>query len=77
MKADLDFAVSRLGKCRIPSPVSNAQFVDNDMQVLYHTDPETVQSYFKNGSRPPCFEQAGPRRKIYPVGMSRGGARGW
>src|SRR6056300_1585266 len=62
---DLDLIVPRLGECRIPSPMSGVNFVDNDAHVLYHGNLKTVERYQEAGKKPPCFEMAGPREKIY------------
>jgi 6-phosphofructokinase 1 len=62
---DLNFEVDRLGECRIASPMSRVQFIDAQDHVLYHTDPNLVEPFFKEGKRPPAFELAGPRNKIY------------
>ena len=62
---DLDFTISRLGECRIPSPMSGVQFVNEEAHVLYQGDLREIESYQKAGKRPPCFEMAGPREKIY------------
>ena len=62
---DLDLVVSTLGECRIPSPMSGVNFIDDDAHVLYHGNLKTVESYQEAGNKPPCFEMAGPREKIY------------
>jgi len=62
---DLDFTISRLGECRIPSPMHANQFVGDDERVLYHGQMEEVQKYLGSGKEPPQFETAGPREKIY------------
>ena len=62
---DLDFMVPRLGECRIPSPMSGVNFVADDAHVLYHGNLKEVESYQQAGEKPPCFEMAGPRDKIY------------
>jgi 6-phosphofructokinase 1 len=62
---DLDLVVPRLGECRIPSPMSGVNFVADDAHVLYHGNLKAVESYQKAGKKPPCFEMAGPREKIY------------
>ena len=62
---DLNFEVQRLGECRIASPMSGVPFVDEQDHVLYHTNPNLVEPFFKEGKRPPAFELAGPRNKIY------------
>ena len=60
---DLDFTISRLGECRIPSPMHANQFVGDDEHVLYHGQMEEVQKYLGSGKEPPQFETAGPREK--------------
>ena len=62
---DLNFEVQRLGECRIASPMSGVPFVDEQDHVLYHTNPNLVEPFYKEGKRPPSFELAGPRKKIY------------
>ena len=62
---DLDLIVPRLGECRIPSPMSGVDFVVDNAHVLYHGNLQTVERYQKAGKKPPCFEMAGPREKVY------------
>ncbi|UCG13824.1 MAG: ATP-dependent 6-phosphofructokinase [Deltaproteobacteria bacterium] len=64
-ESDLDFTVDRLGECRIPSPMSGVQFVDDDESVLYHSDLRQIEKILESGKKPPRFEMAGPREKIY------------
>jgi 6-phosphofructokinase 1 len=45
--------------------MSGVQFVDEGNHVLYHTNPNRIEPFFKAGKRPPAFEIAGPRNKIY------------
>ena len=59
-----DFEIQRLGKCRIPSPMPAACFVDDEERVLYHGTLAEVQG-FRNGQQPPAFEMAGPRQRIF------------
>lgn len=63
--SDLDFTISRLGECRIPSPMSGVQFVSEESHVLYSGDLREIENYQKADKRPPCFEMGGPREKIY------------
>jgi 6-phosphofructokinase 1 len=66
MKNDpTDFAVSKLGECRISSPMSTVQFVDNDETAIYNLKFKEIEALLGTGRKPPCFELAGPRRKIY------------
>ena len=60
----LDLTVSRLGECRIPSPMNGVQFVSEAAHVLYQGDLREIESYQNAGKRPPCFEMAGPRERI-------------
>jgi 6-phosphofructokinase 1 len=62
---DLDLEVSRLGECRISSPMSGIHFVDDDEHVLYHSNLREIEAIQAAGKRPPCFEMAGPKEKIY------------
>jgi 6-phosphofructokinase 1 len=62
---NLNFEVQRLGECRIPSPMSGVQFINDDDHVLYYTNANKLEELFKKGQKPPAFEIAGPREKIY------------
>jgi len=62
---DLDFTISKLGECRIPSPMRVNQFVGDDELVLYHDKLAEVKACIQSGKEPPWFESAGPRDKIY------------
>lgn len=62
---DPDFVVSRLGECRISSTMSDVQFVDDEEMVLYQSRLRNVEDFLHAGKRPPCFEMAGPRQKIF------------
>jgi len=63
--SDLNFEVSRLGECRIPSPMSKAKFINEKEHVLYHTNLREIESFLQKGMQPPYFEMAGPRNKIF------------
>ena len=62
---DLDLTISRLGQCRIPSPMSGVEFIGDDKHVLYHGDCSAITRFLEEDEHPPCFEMAGPREKIY------------
>jgi 6-phosphofructokinase 1 len=64
-RKELNFEISHLGECRIPSPMTGVDFVDNDRHVLYHAYLEEIQPILEAGKTPPYFELAGPRRMIY------------
>ena len=59
------FEVSRLGECRIPSPMKGSPFIKEHEHVLYHSSLPEIESYLKTGAQPPRFELAGPRERIY------------
>ena len=40
---DLDLTISRLGECRIPSPMMGNQFVSDSDTVLYHSDQRKIK----------------------------------
>ena len=63
--ADVNFAISKLGECRIPSPMKGVHFVTDDEKVLYHGKLQELESYLRDGKAPPHFEMAGPRENIY------------
>lgn len=62
---DLDLTIPRLGDCRIPSPMVNVEFVDDNGRVLYHSDLTEVEGFLREDKEAPCFEKAGPREKIF------------
>ena len=63
--SNLNFEVSRLGECRIPSPMKGTPFVKEHEHLFYHSTLPEIQSYLNAGTQPPCFEVAGPREHIY------------
>ncbi len=65
LDSTLDFTISRLGQCSIPSPMSGVRFVDDAERVLYHTRLEEIKSSIDKRTDPPGMEVAGPREKIF------------
>ena len=61
----LNFEVQQLGECSVSSPLRDVQFVEQDNHLLYYTDPKKVEAFYNAGLKPPAFELAGPRSKIY------------
>jgi len=57
--------VPRLGECRIASPMRSTEFVDEDDRVLFHSVLKEAEAVLRTGRKLPCFELAGPRKKIY------------
>jgi 6-phosphofructokinase 1 len=64
-EVDVSFAVSRLGECRIPTPLKGVRYISDEERVLYHGTLKNVEDLIRAGKTPPCFEMAGPREKIY------------
>lgn len=62
---NLDLEIEKLGECRIPSPVSVVHFTKDNDNVLFRVTLPDIETYLASGRRPPAFEQAGPREKIY------------
>jgi 6-phosphofructokinase 1 len=60
-----DFDISRLGECKVPSPMKSVQFTDDHEHILYHWDLGAIRTYMEKGMDPPNFEAAGPREKIF------------
>ena len=65
LDTDLDLTISKLGECRIPSPMSTTNFVGDEEHVLFHDRLDVIKEYLASGKEPPRFELAGPRDKIY------------
>ncbi|HEX7136495.1 MAG TPA: ATP-dependent 6-phosphofructokinase [Vicinamibacterales bacterium] len=61
----LDFAIERLGPCRIPSPMPGARFVNDDERILYHATFRDMKPWLDEGVEPPAMEAAGPRRELF------------
>ncbi len=61
----LSYEVLKLGECNIPSPMTRIKFVNEEEHVLYHSNLEEIVHQLNEGKRPPHFEIAGPREKIF------------
>ena len=62
---DLNFAITTLGECRIPSPMSGIHFVRDDESLLFHSRLGDIKKLLDQSSALPTMELAGPREKIY------------
>ncbi len=62
---DLDLEVPKLGECRITSPMSSTDFVDDEERVLFDSTLREAEAFLKTDRKLQCFEMAGPREKIY------------
>ena len=65
MGVDLNFEISKLGECRIPSPMAGGRFVRDDENGLVHSNFQEIKKFLDEGKEPPSMELAGPREKIY------------
>jgi len=65
MDFDLSLEVNTLGECRIPSPMTDIEFVREEDHVIYHHNLKDIEAFLKAGKEAPHFEMAGPREKIY------------
>ncbi len=63
--SQLDFKVPSLGECEIDSPLSHAEFVDEDNRISYFLKHRDIESCLEQGLPLPTFEPAGPRRRIF------------
>jgi len=61
----LDLGIETLGPCRIPSPMKEIQFVEDNERILFHSNLKEYDCRSGMLNDPPCFEMAGPRREIY------------
>jgi 6-phosphofructokinase 1 len=60
-----DFQVKKLDEARLPSPMPDDRFVDDEQRVLYISDSRELQSFISQGKTVPSFEKAGPRSRVY------------
>jgi 6-phosphofructokinase 1 len=63
--SDLNFTISKLGECRVLSPMTGVRYVRDDDRVLYHSEIKEIKKYIDQRKEPPSLELAGPREKIY------------
>lgn len=70
-KEELSTQIITLGKANIASPLANAagasrsSFISDDESILINIHSEELKYYINNGEKPPTFELAGAREKIY------------
>jgi len=64
-ETELDFKISRLGECRIPTPMTGIRFVTEDEHILYNSYSSEIRKCQDEGREPPSMELAGPRENIY------------
>jgi 6-phosphofructokinase 1 len=61
----LDFTISRLGECRISSPMSGGRFVTDDERVLYPSTLNELKQFQELDAECPAMECAGPRERLF------------
>ncbi|MGL4368619.1 MAG: ATP-dependent 6-phosphofructokinase [Spirochaetota bacterium] len=60
-----DTSVQTLGVCRYDSPLSVPDFIAETEKVVADVEYEHIQQYIAETGTIPCFENAGPRKKIF------------
>lgn len=73
-KGETDFTVTKLGECRIPSPMVGMKFVPDDERIIHPTGLRDLVPYFQACQEPPTMELAGPRERIFfdPANLKAG-----
>jgi 6-phosphofructokinase 1 len=61
----LDLTIPSLGECRIPSPMDTTNFLSDEDHILYYSTLPENRAFLDRGEKPPHFELAGAREKIY------------
>jgi len=68
---EINTRIISIGKASIPSPLTHAagasqsKFITDDEGILINIHSEELEYYLYEGKKPPYFELAGPREKIY------------
>jgi 6-phosphofructokinase 1 len=62
---DLNFEITKLGECSVPSPMAGVRFVRDGEYGLVHSNLREIKRFLEEGKDPPSMELAGPREKIY------------
>jgi 6-phosphofructokinase 1 len=60
-----NFNIERLGPCKIPSPIRNPMFVDEDARMLLTNDIGVLKRCADGNTPPPSFESSGPHQHIF------------
>lgn len=68
----VETGIESLGEAKIDSPFmkndlsrTNTIFIEDDMRVLIHVNEKHITQMITEGKKPPAFEIAGPRKKIF------------
>ena len=70
---DFNTKISVLGEARIASPLkghgvpgnSSTRFISDDSRITVDVEIENIEEFIAKNTPLPCFEQTGPREKIY------------
>jgi 6-phosphofructokinase 1 len=65
MERFADTAVATLGECLFDSPLQIPDFIDDNEKVIADVEYDHLMEYLKETGSIPCFENAGPRKKIF------------
>ncbi len=60
-----NFNVDRLGPCKIPSPIRNPVFINEDARALLSNSINVLRKCSEKGAPPPSFEVSGAHSHIY------------
>ena len=60
-----DTTVSTLGECRYDSPLTIPDFIADTERVIADVEFDHLKEYLDETGTVPCFENAGPRKKIF------------
>jgi 6-phosphofructokinase 1 len=61
----IDFTITRIGECTIPSPMSGVRFTSETDRVLYPTTLAEIKAWTEKQLDPPVMELAGPRERLF------------
>ena len=62
---EFNLRIDCLGECKIPSPVRNPVFVEEDSRIYIDYSATRRKAHLARGIEPASFEEAGPHRKIF------------
>ncbi len=60
-----NFDIERLGPCKIPSPIRNPVFIDEQARMLLTNEIGILQRCAEGKTPPPSFEVSGPHAQIF------------
>ena len=60
---ELNFEVSSLGECCIPSPMKGVHFVNKEAHVLFHHHLREINAFLEAGKRPCASKWQGRGRR--------------